>query len=60
MSVVSAFVGAFAVTVVVPGKLWAKSVGGVGAFALYAVALFLAGFPLPLLLGGSGSTERVS
>jgi hypothetical protein len=39
--VVSAFVGAFAVAVAIPGKLWLKSVGGVGAFALYAVALFL-------------------
>lgn len=39
--IVSAFVAAFAVAVVVPGKLWVKSVGGVGAFALYAVALFL-------------------
>ena len=39
--VVSAFVGAFAVAVAVPGKLWVKSIGGVGTFALYAVALFL-------------------
>jgi hypothetical protein len=39
--VVSAFVAAFAVAVVVPGKLWVKSVGGVGGFALYAGALFL-------------------
>jgi len=39
--VVSAFVGALAVAVVVPGKLWVKSVGGLGAFVFYAVALFL-------------------
>jgi hypothetical protein len=39
--VVSAFVAAFAVAVVVPGKLWVKSVGGVGVFALCAGAFFL-------------------
>lgn len=39
--IVGAFVSAFAVAVVVPGKCWVKSVGGVGAFALYAGALFL-------------------
>lgn len=39
--IVGAFVAAFAVAVVVPGKLWVKSVGGFGVFALYAVALFL-------------------
>ena len=39
--VVSAFVGAFAVAVVMPGKLWVKSVVGVGTCALYAAALFL-------------------
>ena len=41
MPVVSVFVAAFAVAVVVPGRLWVKLVGGVGAFALYAGALFL-------------------
>ena len=39
--VVSVFVAAFAVAVAAPGKLWVKSVGGVGAFVLYAGALFL-------------------
>lgn len=41
MPVVSVFVAAFAVAVAAPGKLRVKSVGGVGAFALYAGALFL-------------------
>lgn len=39
--VVSVFVGALAVAIVVPGRLWVKSVGGVGTFVLYAVAWFL-------------------
>ena len=39
--VVGSFVAAFAVAVVAPGKLWVKSVGGIGVLALYAAALFL-------------------
>ena len=38
--IVSAFVAAVAVAVVVPGKLWVKSVGGIASFAVYATALF--------------------
>lgn len=39
--VIIAFVGAFAVAIIAPGEFWVKSVGGIGAFALYALALFL-------------------
>jgi hypothetical protein len=39
--IVGAFVSAFAVAVVAPGKHWVKAVGGVGMLGLYAVALFL-------------------
>ena len=49
--VVSTFVAAFMVAAVVPGKLWVKSVGGIGAFALYAGALFLGGFSFTSAFG---------
>lgn len=39
--IVSAVVAALAVAIVVPGKFWVKSVGGVVSFSVCAAALFL-------------------